>query len=97
VGTAHPAAGGFKAAQNDYYISAGVFDEPGNSFLFADLAQNQFQCTATVITLTTASQPSDIPTGIALVPEPSTALLAVGAPVLLAIRCPRTSHERRET
>ena len=100
VGTAHPPSGGFKAADNDHYSSSGVFGDPANSFLFPDLAQNQFERmagtynfvtaqweaarTATVITLNAGSQPSSIASSIILVPEPSTAML-VGVALVVAL------------
>ena len=102
VGTAHPPSGGFKAAENDRYTSAGVFGDPGNAYLFSDLAQNQFERlsgtynvetqqwevarTDMVITLNSGSQASDIGSGIILVPEPSAGLLVSGAIVLLGMR-----------
>lgn len=102
VGTAYPATDGFKGADNDHYTSTGVFGDPGNAFLYADLAQNQFQRlsgtynastqswetprTGTVLTLDSLSQPSDIATAITIVPEPAAGLLAFGAAASLAIR-----------
>lgn len=95
VGTAHPATGGFKAANNDHYTSAGVFGDAGNDFLFGDLAQNQFarlsgtynaatsqwdiSRTGSVVTLNSASDVSAIASAIIVVPEPSAAVLAASA------------------
>ena len=107
VGTAHPASGGFRAANNDRYTSAGVFGDPGNSFLFSDLAQNQFlrlsgtfnsateqwevPRTGSVITLNSGSSSSAIASTLAVVPEPSVALLAIiGALGIL----PKRRHKR---
>lgn len=100
VGTAHPASGGFKAAQNDRYTSAGVFGDGGNSFLFTDLAQNQFQRLSgtynwstqqwelprngAVITLNSGSTVAVIASGVALVPEPSAGLLAMAGAAALS-------------
>ena len=94
VGTAHPASGGFKAADNDHYLSAGIFGDPGNDFLFADLAQNQFERlfgtynwgtqqwdvprTGSVVTLNSSSTSAAIASMITVVPEPSALLLAAG-------------------
>lgn len=89
MGTARPNDGGFKAARNDRYTSAGVFGDAGNSFLFSDLQQNQFQRlagtynwasqqweiarTGSVVQLSSASQVSAIATNITVVPEPTAA------------------------
>ncbi|MES2568894.1 MAG: PEP-CTERM sorting domain-containing protein [Verrucomicrobiota bacterium] len=102
VGTARPAAGGFKAAGNDRYTSEGVFGDAGNSFLFSDLAQNEFQRlsgtydwaaeqwvgprTGSVVPLNSGSQVSAIASGIALIPEPSVSLLMIGAAMTLSSR-----------
>ncbi len=102
VGTAHPATGGFKAADNDHYTSAGVFGDAGNSFLFPDLAQNEFQRLAgtynwmtgewdsarssNVVALNNGSQVSAIASTITLVPEPASGLLAAGAGAALMAR-----------
>ena len=102
VGTAHPGTGGFKAADNDRYTSAGVFGDAGNAFLFADLAQNQFQGlsgsynwatsswdvarTGAVITLNTGSATSTIASAVTVVPEPSAGLLLLGAAAGLLAR-----------
>src|SRR5262245_51117990 len=93
VGTAHPGTGGFKAADNDHYSSAGVFGDAGNSFLFFDLAQNQYQRlsgrfnwltgeweiprSGEVVTLNSSSQVSAIATGITLVPEPGVSFVGI--------------------
>jgi hypothetical protein len=94
VGTAHPASGGFKAADNDHYLSAGIFGDVGNDFLFGDLAQNQFERlsgtfnwttqqwdiprTGSVVTLNSSSTPSAIASTITIVPESSVLFLASG-------------------
>jgi hypothetical protein len=101
IGNAYPGPnnGGFKAADNDHYTSTGVFGDPGNTFFFPDLNQNQFMHlsgtynyvtdtwevarTATVLNLTTASPVSTIAAEITLVPEPGAGVLAVGAAVAL--------------
>jgi len=102
VGTAHPPSGGFKAADNDRYTSTGVFGDAGNSFLFSDLQQNQFQRlsgtynvvtmqwevprTGTVVTLNSSSQPSAIASSLTLVPEPSAGLLVICGTAALLFR-----------
>lgn len=102
VGTAHPVTGGFKAADNDHYTSAGVFGDAGNDFLFGDLAQNQFaRLSGTynwstsqwdvprsggVVTLTSGSNVSAIASAITVIPEPSTVVLAASAGITLLTR-----------
>lgn len=102
VGTALPANGGFKAANNDHYTSTGVFGDAGNSFLFGDLAQNEFERlsgtynwstqqwetarTGSVVALNSGSTVSAIASNITLVPEPSAALLAVSSATLLSLK-----------
>jgi hypothetical protein len=109
VGTAHPATGGFKAAQNDRYTSAGVFGDAGNAFLFSDLAQNEFlrlagtfnwasqqwetPRTGAVVALNSGSQVTAIATQVTLVPEPSAGVLAIGGAMALAVR--RRGQPRR--
>jgi hypothetical protein len=108
VGTAHPATGGFKAADNDHYTSSGVFGDVGNDFLFGDLAQNQFARlsgtynwatslwevprTGSVVTLNSASNSSAIASAIIVVPEPSTAVLVASA--MIAVLAPRRRSPR---
>ncbi|MGV3532817.1 MAG: hypothetical protein ACO1QR_10640 [Chthoniobacteraceae bacterium] len=102
VGNAKPATGGFKAAQNDRYTSSGVFGDPGNAFLFPDLAQNQFARlsgtynymtgeweaarTAGVVQLSTTSQPSAIASAIVLVPEPASSATLLVGGLCVAMR-----------
>ena len=102
VGTAHPATGGFKAADNDHYSSAGVFGDAGNSFLFGDLAQGQFMRltgtynwftgqweiarTGEVISLTAFSPVSAIASRITLIPEPGIGLSTLAGLAFLAAR-----------
>jgi hypothetical protein len=111
VGTAHPTSGGFKAADNDHYSSTGVFGDEGNSFLFPDLAQNEFQRlsgtfnwytlqweharTAAIIRLSSTSPVDAISSRILLVPEPSTALLTITGASILAMRRRRVADLQR--
>lgn len=102
VGTARPVTGGFKAADNDHYSSVGVFGDAGNSFLFGDLAQNQYQRlsgrfnwftgewevprSGEVVQLNSSSQVSAIATGITLVPEPVVSVIGICGLGILAVR-----------
>jgi hypothetical protein len=108
VGTAHPATGGFKTADNDHYVSAGVFGDVGNDFLFGDLAQNQFARlsgpynwatslwdvprSGSVVMLTSASSVSAIASAITVVPESSSAFLAVSAAITVLALRRRSAH-----
>lgn len=102
IGTAHPTSGGFKLADNDHYSSAGVFGDPGNSFLYGDLAQNQFQRlsgkynwatnewemarTGEAVTLNIGSQAAAIASQIEIVPEPGVSLTGICGLGILALR-----------